>query len=310
MAGWAGDGFGTNLPSMKIGVCLPYMERELTRDILLGWCRMIDEGPFHSLSCGERITSYTVEMRTMLGAACAATERVRIVPSLYVLPMHSAVWAAKEIATLDLLSNGRVTLTVGVGGRPMDYRAVGASFERRHVRMDEQVAEMRRIWSGEPAFPGSDPVGPTPVQQGGPPILAGTMGPKATQRVAHWADGIYMWSGNGEKAEIERAIHQVDRAWEQAGRDSEPSRVAGFWCSLAPRAPERLQAYVYDYLKVLSEDMAGTVSKLMNRATPDSIARAIDDMQELGCDELFLVPATCDLADIEALSELVSRRGV
>jgi N-acetylglutamate synthase/N-acetylornithine aminotransferase len=65
------------------------------------------------LSCGERITGYTLEMRNTLAFAAAVTERVRIVPSLYVLPMHSAVWAAKEIATLDLLSNGRVTVTVG-----------------------------------------------------------------------------------------------------------------------------------------------------------------------------------------------------
>ncbi|MBC8341445.1 MAG: LLM class flavin-dependent oxidoreductase [Proteobacteria bacterium] len=90
---------------MKVGVCLPYMERELDRDTMLYWMRAIDNGPFESLTCGERITSYTVEMRTILGAAAAVTERVRIVPSLYVLPMHNAVWAAKEIATLDVMSN-------------------------------------------------------------------------------------------------------------------------------------------------------------------------------------------------------------
>ena len=174
---------------MNVGVCLPYMERDLNRDILLAWIRAIDEGPFSSLSCGERITSYTVEMRTMLGAAAALTERVRIVPSLYVLPMHNAVWAAKEIATLDLLSDGRVTLVVGVGGRPMDYEAVGAPFAKRHARMDEQIAVMRSIWKGEAPLAGGDEVGPTPVQPGGPPILAGTMGPVATRRVAEWADG-------------------------------------------------------------------------------------------------------------------------
>ena len=101
---------------MDVGVCLPYMERDLSRERLLSWCRAIDEGPFSSLSCGERITGHTIEMVTTLGAAAAVTERVRIVPSLYVLPMHSAVRAAKEIATLDLISNGRVTVTVGVGG--------------------------------------------------------------------------------------------------------------------------------------------------------------------------------------------------
>jgi alkanesulfonate monooxygenase SsuD/methylene tetrahydromethanopterin reductase-like flavin-dependent oxidoreductase (luciferase family) len=293
---------------MDIGVCLPYMERDLSRERLLRWCRMIDEGPFASLSCGERITAYTIEMRTMLGAAAAVTERVRIVPSLYVLPMHSAVWAAKEIATLDLISGGRVEVTVGVGGRPKDYQAVGASFERRHARMDEQVAEMRRIWAGEPPFEGSDEVGPRPVQPGGPPILAGTLGPKATRRAAEWAQGIYMWSGNGVRGEIEQAIHQVERCWAEAGRKEEPRRVAGFWCTLAENSHERLQSYVYDYMKFLGPKFAGAFSKTMDRSNPEAINESIDAMEELGCDELFLVPASSDLEDIERLSNLVAKR--
>jgi alkanesulfonate monooxygenase SsuD/methylene tetrahydromethanopterin reductase-like flavin-dependent oxidoreductase (luciferase family) len=294
---------------MNVGVCLPYMERELNREILLTWCRAIDQGPFESLTVGERITSYTIEMRTMLGAAAAITERVRIVPSLYVLPMHSAVWAAKEIATLDLLSGGRVTVTVGVGGRPMDYAAVDADFSRRHIRMDEQVAKMRSIWRGEPALPGQDPVGPAPVQKDGPPILAGTLFPKATRRAAEWADGIYMWSGNGEKNEIEAAIQRVDAAWESANRSTPARKFAGFWCSLAEDAQARTRQYVYDYLKVLSPELASNMSKAMNRTTPDAINRSLDAMEELGCEETFLVPTTCDIADIEALSELVAKRG-
>ena len=293
---------------MKVGVCLPYMERELDRDIMLYWMRAIDNGPFESLTCGERITSYTVEMRTILGAAAAVTERVRIVPSLYVLPMHNAVWAAKEIATLDVMSNGRVTLCVGVGGRPMDYEAVGAPFEKRHARMDEQIAAMKKIWQGVPPLEGGDPVGPTPVQAGGPPILAGTMGPKATRRAAEWADGLYMWSGNGQKQEIDKMIKQADGCWEDAGRDTKPTRITGFWASLADNAAERLPAYVYDYIKVLSPEFAAAMSKGMDRCTPDRINASLDAMEELGCEETYLVPATCDLADIDRLSELVAKR--
>ena len=293
---------------MKVGVCLPYMERELDRDTMLYWMRAIDNGPFESLTCGERITSYTVEMRTILGAAAAVTERVRIVPSLYVLPMHNAVWAAKEIATLDVMSNGRVTLCVGVGGRPMDYEAVGAPFEKRHARMDEQIAAMKKIWQGVPPLEGGDPVGPTPVQAGGPPILAGTMGPKATRRAAEWADGLYMWSGNGQKQEIANMIKQADACWEDAGRDTKPTRITGFWASLADNAAERLPAYVYDYIKVLSPEFAAAMSKGMDRCTPDRINASLDAMEELGCEETYLVPATCDLADIDRLSELVAKR--
>ncbi len=293
---------------MDVGVCLPYMEQDLSRDRILSWCRAIDQGPFSSLSCGERITGYTIELVATLGAAAAVTERVRIVPSLYVLPMHSAVRAAKEIATLDLISNGRVTVTVGVGGRPGDYQAVEASMKRRHVRMDEQVAQMRSVWRAEAPFEGLDPIGPNPVQPGGPPIHAGVMGPKAIRRAAAWADGVYMWSGNGVKQEIARAIEAVDSAWGQAGRETPPRRIAGFWFSLASDSQRRLQAYVYDYIKVLSEDAAKAMAKRMNRSTPDAVRESLDAMEELGCDECYLVPATCEIAEVERAAEIVARR--
>ncbi len=293
---------------MQVGVCLPYMEEELDRARLRAWCRAIDDGPFATLSCGERITGPTVEMATTLAAAAALTERVRIVPTLYVLPMHSAVKAAKEIATLDVLSGGRVTVTVGVGGRAGDYQAVGASFEKRHPRMDDQVAEMRRIWRGEPPLPGLDPVGPRPVQTGGPPIHAGVMGPKATRRAAAWADGVYLWSGNGVKAEIAHFLAMVDAAWEDAGRSEAPRRVAGFWYSLSDGAPERLRGYVYDYIKVLGEDAARAMSAGVDRNRPDAVRESLDAMEELGCDECFLVPATADLAEVERAAELLANR--
>jgi alkanesulfonate monooxygenase SsuD/methylene tetrahydromethanopterin reductase-like flavin-dependent oxidoreductase (luciferase family) len=292
---------------MRYGVCLPYMERDYGRDTILAWCRAIDAGPFYSLSCGERITGYTCEFRVLLSAAAAVTERVRIVPSLYVLPMHSAVWAAKEIATLDVLSEGRVTVTVGVGGREKDYRAVGASFARRHQRMDEQVAEMRRIWAGEPPFEGADPVGPDPVQKGGPPILIGAMGPKSMARGAQWAQGVYAFSMNGEAHEIRSMLAMADSAWEQAGRTDRPYRMAGFWCSLANDGESRLKSYVHDYLKIAGEDVARAVAAGMNRCTPDAVRRAIDGYRELGVDEIMFVPVTADLAEVERLVELLDR---
>jgi alkanesulfonate monooxygenase SsuD/methylene tetrahydromethanopterin reductase-like flavin-dependent oxidoreductase (luciferase family) len=294
---------------MEVGVCLPYMKQGLSRETLLGFARAVEAGPFASLSCGERITGPTVDLATTLAAAAAVTSRVRIVPTLYVLPLHDAVKAAKEIATLDVLSGGRVAVTVGVGGRPHDYRAVSAPFERRHARMDEQVARMRAIWRGEAPFAGADPVGPAPLQAGGPPLYAGVMGPKATARAARWADGVYVWSGNGEKSEIAHLLAQTDRAWEAAKRDRPPRRIGGFWYSLAPDAAlEKLRAYVHAYVAYFGEAPARAMAAAMNRATPDAVRQALDDLAAAGCDEVFLVPATAELAEVERAAELVSRR--
>ena len=92
---------------MKIGLCFPYTQENLTREVILEWFRRIDEGPFSTISCGERLVGPSVDMMALLPAAAAVTERVRIVPTLYVLPMHSAIKVAKHAATLDLIEFDR-----------------------------------------------------------------------------------------------------------------------------------------------------------------------------------------------------------
>ena len=293
---------------MKIGMCLPYMEREFPREDILAWCRGIEAGGFSTVACGERVTGYTYDMRVLLSAAAAVTERVRLMPTLYVLPMHSAARVAKEMATLDVLSGGRAALTVGVGGREVDYRAIEAPFERRHARMDEQVAELRRLWAGEAPFPGADELGPRPLQEGGLPIFAGSMGPKAVRRAARWADGLYSWSGNGERLEIEGQLAAARTAWEDAGRTEPPRRLVGFWLSLADDGAARLSRYVFEYLKVFGEEPARAVAKTMTRSSPDAVRAALDDMEEAGAEECLLVPATADLAEVERAAEILAKR--
>lgn len=293
---------------MKVGICLPYMKPGLDRKTILDWCRAIDQGPFHSLSCGERITGYTYEMRVLLSAAAAVTERVRICPSLYVLPMTNAVRAAKEIATLDVLSEGRVTVIVGVGGREKDYHAVGANFKNRFKRMDEQIEIIKRTWAGIAPFEGADEVGPRPYQDGGPPILVGAMGPKSINRVSKWADGLYGFAMNGEKELTQYFFDSADQAWEKSGRDSKPYKMGGFWYSLADNAEESLKDYVFDYLKIMGEKEARSVANSMTRHTPEAIIEAMDAIEETGCEEIFLVPATADIAEVDRMANLIGKR--
>ena len=293
---------------MKIGICLPYMKPGINRKTILDWCRAIDQGPYYSLSCGERISGYTYEMRVILSAAAAVTERVRIVPSLYVLPMTNAVRAAKEIATLDVLSEGRVTVCVGVGGREDDYRAVSANFNNRFRRMDEQIATMKKIWSGEPAFEGGDEIGPRPCQDGGPPILVGAMGPKSINRFSKWADGIYGFAMNGEKELSQYFFEAAEKAWADSGRTEAPYKMGGFWYSMADNAEQQLKNYVFDYLKIMGEEEARKTANTMTRFTPESILDALDATEEAGAEEIFLVPATADIAEVDRISALIAKR--
>lgn len=294
---------------MKIGLCFPYTQEGLTRETTLEWFRRVDEGPFSTLSCGERMVGPSVDMMALLAAAAVATKRVQIVPTLYVLPMHPAIKVAKHAATLDMLAGGRTSIVVGTGGRPQDYRCMEKPREGRYARMDAQVAEIRRIWAGELPFEGAEPIGPKPVQKGGPKILAGSMGPKSIARASQWADGVYSWSGNGVGAEMKAQYQMVSEAWEKAGRTTAPKRVGGFWYSLAPNADEKLKAYVYKYIKVTSEPGAKAMSRMVDRSTPERVLESLEAYAELGYEECWLNSATAELAEIENLITLLQKRG-
>ena len=232
---------------MKIGMNLPVMVPGLDRATILEWARRIDAGPYSSLAAGERITFPNPEIMVTLAAAAAVTERVRIALTVIVLPLHSPVLIAKQVATLDVISSGRVTLGLGVGARIEDYRAVDAAFGGNRLRrMEEQIARMRRVWAGENVVEGAlRPVEPLPVQPGGPELLAGALAPQSIRRAARWADGLCGFSFGPSAQEIELAYDTARRAWSDAGREKPPRLVMSFWYRArrqSSRAARRLPA--------------------------------------------------------------------
>jgi alkanesulfonate monooxygenase SsuD/methylene tetrahydromethanopterin reductase-like flavin-dependent oxidoreductase (luciferase family) len=296
---------------LQIGMTLPCMVRGLDRKSILSWCRGIDEGPFVSLAVGERVTYHSTEMRTLLAAAAALTERVRIVPTLYILPMHPTALVAKEVASLDVLSNGRVTVTVGVGGREHDYRAAEKPFKDRFRRLDEQVAELRRLWRGEPPFAGAEPVGPSPVQPGGPPIWSGAFGPKSLRRATAWADGVMGFSTAGDATEVASAFELVRSVWREAGAARMPRLVTGFWYALGPGAEERLHSYVFDYLRLFGDKPARAMAERCRISTVSRFRECAEAIAALGADELMLVPTTADPAELDrTVDALAGCKGV
>ncbi len=294
---------------MEIGVALPQMAPGYGPGTTLDWARAIDAGPFSSVSAGERVTFGNPEMVATLGACAAVTERVRVLANLWVLPQHEMAMVAQQIGTLDQLAEGRLDVAVGVGGREHDYRALGREFTGRHQRLDDKVAELRALLAGEPPFAGADPVGPAPVQPGGPRILAGAMGPKAMRRAARWADGISGFSIAGDAEEIGRANALADECWAEAGRDAAPAKVSGCFTALGiPDAAEALAAFTARYLGFLGPELADAVAASARVSTPEVLAEALDCAEAAGCDEFILVPATTDLRFVEVAAEVVVAR--
>lgn len=292
---------------MEIGMTLPTMVPGFDRNGLLEWSRRIDEGPFSSLAAGERICFPNTEMMVSLAAAAAVTERVRIIPTVVVLPMHSAVLMAKQLATLDVISQGRVSLAVGAGGREEDYQAVDASFERRLARIEAGVKRMRQTWAGEHVVPGAlRPVEPYPLQGAQMEILSGSMTATSVSRAARWADGICGFSFGPSIEETETVFKNARQAWKEAGREKGPRLVTSCWFSLEGHERSQMDAYVHRYLGFMGEAGAKALAPLATTTSEKKLKEVIGALRDLGTDELILVPTTSEVAEVDRIADLIS----
>jgi alkanesulfonate monooxygenase SsuD/methylene tetrahydromethanopterin reductase-like flavin-dependent oxidoreductase (luciferase family) len=286
---------------VDIGLALPSFVRGTDRATILDWCRRIDDGPFSSLAVGERVAYWSHDLVTTLAFAAAATERVRLESTVAVLPLHEPVRLAKQAATIDVLSHGRLTLGVGVGGREQDYAAVGMPCSRRFARLDEQVAIMRAVWAGEIAVEGVPPIGPAPVQPGGPPLWTAAMGPKSLARSARWADGLAGFDLAPDPTGVDRLFRAAEEAWKDEGRATAPALTTSTWFALGHGAEDRLYSYAFEYLSSFGDEAARVMAGMTRLKDPGAIRDTVSALADVGCEEFMLVPTTDDVAEIDRL---------
>jgi alkanesulfonate monooxygenase SsuD/methylene tetrahydromethanopterin reductase-like flavin-dependent oxidoreductase (luciferase family) len=164
---------------------------------------------------------------------------------------------------------------------------------------------MRRIWAQEPPFEGSDPVGPPPVQPGGPPFVAGVVGPKALARAARWAAGVddpsAITAVDARALEAQR-LRVVD-AWKEAGRSEAPHFSSSLWFALGPDSRERLGDYIYRYMKIFDDGFARQLAESAPVHSAGALRHAMDEARAAGCDEFFLVPTTADPVELDRARE-------
>ena len=152
-------------------------------------------------------------------------------------------------------------------------------------------------------------MGPRPVQAGGPPILSGSMGPKSMARASKWGDGYYSFAMDGDKGLTEIFKTTAEEKWSESGREGKPVTIGGFWYSLADNAEQRLKEYVRNYLLTFGEQAAAQTASTMTRFTPEAIEDALIGMKELDLDEVFMVPTTPDIEEIDHLENLLVKTG-
>ncbi|KMO67126.1 alkanesulfonate monooxygenase SsuD/methylene tetrahydromethanopterin reductase-like flavin-dependent oxidoreductase (luciferase family) [Mycobacterium sp. BK558] len=288
---------------------MPVMEPDLDRALLRDWARLIDDGPFSSLCWGERIAFDNPESLTLLGALAAWTDRVRLVTTVVIPQLHDPVMLAKAMATGDMLSGGRLTVGIGVGGRHEDYRAVGADPATQTMRqMADRVAVMRRVWAGEKVTESTLPVGPPPVQHGGPELLVGTTGPKTLRSAAGWADGLAGITLDLD-ADAQNALFDVARdAWRAAGRAT-PHLATSFWFAVgegsAPR--EQVHRHLLRYMNWIPSDIVDAMAPTTGWAgTQDDLRAVLTRFADIGTDEIHLIPTSSDLDQVRRVAEVVA----
>lgn len=286
---------------MKVGIGVPAVVG-MKGDLVLGWARKADAGPFSSLATIDRLVYGNYEPLTTLAAAAGATQRIRLMTSILLAPIRNGGVLAKQAASLDALSGGRLTLGIGVGGREDDYRAAPASFHDRGKRLDELLSLMKRIWAGESVGDGIGRVGPPPAQPGGPEILLGGLSPPALRRAGQRADG---YLGSVLPAEqMQQMFGMVKEAWSEAGRSGPPRLVAAKYYRLGPDTQERGEGYIRDYYSFAGPMAEQFVQSVLS--TPEAIKEAMQSYEGIGADELVLVPTVAELDQIDRLTEVVS----
>jgi len=285
---------------MRIGIGLPSTMLDLSGDTLLAWARRAEERGFSSLATIDRIAYPSYDSLTALTAAAAVTERIGLFPNILLAPAYNPVLLAKVTASLDQVAGGRLSLGLGVGGRPDDFVLTGRPFSDRGRRFDADLELLHQAWAGEPVAGSSFPVGPA-TTRGRIPLLIGGQPELAAPRAARWQAGFTIGGAPPEMAG--GAIQAFTDAWKRAGGEGTPRIVALTYYSLGEEHTEESLRNLRTYYGFLG-DWAEAIATGTPR-TPQAVRERAVAFEELGVDELVFDPTVADLDQVDRLADAV-----
>jgi alkanesulfonate monooxygenase SsuD/methylene tetrahydromethanopterin reductase-like flavin-dependent oxidoreductase (luciferase family) len=284
---------------MKIGIGLPSTIPGVSGSLIREWARLAEDGPFSSLAVLDRLIYENFDPLTTLAVVAGATRRIRLTTAVLLAPLRNTRVLAKQVASLDALSNGRLTLGLGVGGREDDYRAAEVSFHNRGKRLEQQLDSMTRLWAGQPVDDQTGPIGPPSVQAGGPEILIGAYAPAAINRLERWGHGFL--AAGSDARQVSELFGLAEAAWQRSGKPGKPRLVADVVFALGPDAAARSTAYMLDYyafLGPMAQYMAASVL-----VSQDEVKATIQAYEKIGTDELLFIPCIPELDQVRLLAE-------
>jgi alkanesulfonate monooxygenase SsuD/methylene tetrahydromethanopterin reductase-like flavin-dependent oxidoreductase (luciferase family) len=227
------------------------------------------------------------------------TDRIRLVTDVMLGPLRqNPAMIAKQALSLDALAGGgRTVLGIALGGREDDYTVSGIDMSTRGAWFDTALPKIRAIFDGD----GEDEakVGPRPKGDG-PTLLVGGGVQAAFDRAAKYADG-WTQGGSGPNQFKEDAT-KLEQAWNAAGRDGSPYKLALIYFSLGPDAQKNAEHDLGDYYAWVGEEIAelivGSAAK-----DADEVQEYISAFEGHGCDELIFFPAASDPEQVTLLAD-------
>ncbi len=261
--------------------------------LLVEWAQKADAGPFSSVGVVDRVVYDSHDPLSTLAAAAEATERIGLVTMILIGPLRDTSELAKEAATIDAASGGRLTLGLGIGARTDDYIAAGVPTERRGERLTEQLLDLRLLWETDELA----------SMTRGPRLLVGGASDGTFLRAARYADGYV--HGGGPPRTFVRAADNARTAWSELARTGPPELWAQGYFALGDRETvERGRDYMRDYY-AFTGPFAERIAEGM-LATPQAVAQFVRGYAEAGCNELVLFPAVADLGQTDLLANALA----
>jgi len=279
---------------MKVGIGLPNAVPDVSSEDLVEFARRAEANGFSSLGTIDRVVYGNWEPLIALAAAAVVTERIELMTSVMLGPLRlNAVQTAKQALSVNQLSDGRLTLGLGLGARGDDYEASGVEDENKAEKFETFLDYLEQTFADER-------IGPRGA--GAPKILIGGSVEASFKRAARYGEG---WIAGGAPPDVYAQMAEgVRQAWTDAGRDGSP-RLAGLaYYALGDDAEQDAQNYLTDYYAFLGDETAQMIAG--SAATDaDTVKGYLAAFEDAGCDELVMFPCSGDPAQADLLGEAV-----
>ncbi len=278
---------------MDIGVGLPNGVPGVSSTQLIEWAQHAEERGFSTLGAIDRLAYSNYEPLIALSAAAAVTARIGLCSSVLLPPLRSnAAALAKQVLSVQALSDGRLTLGIGVGGRDDDFALAEASIGRRGSETEAMLMRMQGLWDSESIGPDVTP----------PRLIIGGAVDASFERVARLGAG---WIAGGVGPDqFAKGAEKVRAAWRRAGREGAPWLMCLAYYALGDDPDAEAHAYLADYYAWLGEDMAALIARSAAKDN-ETVKRYLAGFESVGCDELLLFPCSGNLLQLNRLATAV-----